>query len=253
MSDLAIRAEDVTVRFRPFVERKPTLRKALAAGGLRDRAEITALDSVSFEVGKGEAFGVVGPNGAGKSTLMRVLAGTLKPDGGRAVTHGRTSTLLQLGVGFNNELSGSRNIYLGGLAAGMKKREIDEVFDDVVEYAGLREAIDRPVKTYSSGMFARLAFSVGMHLDPDILLLDEVMSVGDEAFRHKSEKAMRGLLDRAGTIVFVSHNLDKLAEFCDRAMWLDTGVVHGIGASVEVVDAYRAEVEARKAQERGES
>lgn len=242
MSDLAILAEGITVRFKPYIERKPTLRRAVANVGMREKVEIVALDSVSFTVNRGEAFGVIGPNGAGKSTLMRVLAGTLRPDEGRAITYGRTSTLLQLGVGFNSELSGARNIYLGGLAAGMRKKQIDDAFDHIVDYAGLREAISRPVKTYSSGMFARLAFSVGMHLNPDILLLDEVMSVGDESFRHKSERAMRDLLDRAGTIVFVSHNLDKLAEFCDRAMWLDEGRVQKLGASDEVVEAYRAGV-----------
>lgn len=250
MSGLAITVENVSVRFRPFVERKPTLRKAIAAGGVRERAEITALNGVSFDVQKGEAFGVIGPNGAGKSTLMRVLAGTLRPDGGRALTFGRTSTLLQLGVGFNSELSGSRNIYLGGLAAGMRKRDIDDSYDDIVDYAELWSAIDRPVKTYSSGMFARLAFSVGMHLNPDILLLDEVMSVGDEAFRQKSEQAMKDLLERAGTIVFVSHNLDKLAEFCDRAMWLDSGLVQEIGPSEGVVDAYRSRVKSGGSDEK---
>ncbi len=250
MTGLAITVENVSVRFRPFVERKPTLRKAIAAGGVRERAEITALNGVSFDVQKGEAFGVIGPNGAGKSTLMRVLAGTLRPDGGRALTFGRTSTLLQLGVGFNSELSGSRNIYLGGLAAGMRKRDIDDSYDDIVDYAELWSAIDRPVKTYSSGMFARLAFSVGMHLNPDILLLDEVMSVGDEAFRQKSEQAMKDLLERAGTIVFVSHNLDKLAEFCDRAMWLDSGLVQEIGPSEGVVDAYRSRVKSGGSDEK---
>lgn len=242
MSELAILAEGVTVRFKPYIERKPTLRRALANVGMREKAEIVALDSVSFTVNRGEAFGVIGPNGAGKSTLMRVLAGTLRPDEGRAITSGRTSTLLQLGVGFNNELSGARNIYLGGLAAGMRKKDIDESFDDIVEYAGLWDAIHRPVKTYSSGMFARLAFSVGMHLDPEILLLDEVMSVGDEAFRQKSEQALMDLLGRAGTIVFVSHNLDKIAEFCDRAMWLDHGKIRILGTAEEVVEAYRTSV-----------
>lgn len=239
---LAIEAEGVTVRFRPYLDRKPTLRKAVANMGTKERAEVAALDAVSFTVNRGEAYGIVGRNGAGKSTLLRVLAGTLRPDEGRAVMHGKTSTLLQLGVGFNPELSGYRNIYLGGLAAGLRKSEIDERFDDIVEYAELTDAIDRPVKTYSSGMFARLAFSIGMHLDPDILLLDEVLSVGDEAFKTKSEEAMAGLLERSGTIVFVSHNLSKVAEFCDRTMWLEHGKVRAIGESEEIVDAYREAV-----------
>ncbi|MEX0796834.1 MAG: ABC transporter ATP-binding protein [Acidimicrobiia bacterium] len=240
--EIAVSAQEVTVEFRPFVERKPTLRKTLANFRSRERESVVALDNVSFEVSRGEAFGIVGRNGAGKSTLMRVMAGTLRPDEGRVVTFGRTSTLLQLGVGFNSELSGIRNIYLGGLAAGLRKARIDEIIDDIVEYAELEEAIQRPIKTYSSGMLSRLAFSIGMHLEPDILLLDEIMSVGDEGFRAKSEQAMRELLDRSGTIVFVSHNLNKVAEFCDRAIWLERGLVKESGHASEVVGLYRADV-----------
>lgn len=246
MRPWAIKAEEVTVEFRPFVERKPTLRRTLANFRSRQRELVTALDHVTFDVKKGEAFGIVGRNGAGKSTLMRVVAGTLRPDGGRAVTWGRTSTLLQLGVGFNAELSGIRNIYLGGLAAGLRRSKIDDIFDDIVSYAELEEAIDRPIKTYSSGMLARLAFSIGMHLDPDILLLDEILSVGDESFRAKSEKTMQNLLDRSGTIVFVSHNLNKVAEFCHRAMWLERGVARHIGPAEDVVGHYRAAVAAER-------
>ncbi len=246
MSDLAIKVEGVTVRFRPYIDRKPTLRKAIANLGARERAEVTALDAVTFSIGKGKAFGVVGRNGAGKSTLMRVLAGTLRPDDGRAVTYGTTSTLLQLGVGFNVQLSGRRNIYLGGLAAGLRKKEIDRIFDDIVEYAELWDAMDRPVKTYSSGMFSRLAFSIAMHLQPDILLLDEIMSVGDESFKAKSEKAMEDLLKRSGTIVFVSHNLNKVAEFCDQAIWLDQGRIAMEGDAGSVVERYRKEAVSRQ-------
>jgi ABC-type polysaccharide/polyol phosphate transport system ATPase subunit len=240
----AVRAEGVTVRFRPFVERKPTLRKTLANLRSREREDVVALDQVSFVVKRGEAFGIVGRNGAGKSTLMRVVAGTLRPDEGRVISHGRTSTLLQLGVGFNNELSGVRNIYLGGLAAGLRRSQIDEIYDDIVKYAELEDAIDRPIKTYSSGMVSRLAFSIGMHLEPDILLLDEILSVGDESFRVKSDQAIRELLDRAGTILFVSHNLNKVAEFCDQAMWLERGRVKGHGPAQAVVENYRAAVAA---------
>ncbi len=245
MNDLAIRAEAISVRFRPYIERKPTLRKSLANLGARERVEVTALDSVSFSVSKGKAFGVVGRNGAGKSTLMKVLAGTLRPDEGRAVTHGTTSTLLQLGVGFNAQLSGRRNVYLGGLAAGLRKKEIDRIFDDIVDYADLWDAIDRPVKTFSSGMFARLGFSIAMYLQPDILLLDEIMSVGDESFKAKSEKAMEDLLERAGTIIFVSHNLSKVAEFCDQAIWLDQGRIAMEGDAGSVVERYRKEAVSR--------
>lgn len=239
MTRPAVLIEGVGVRFRPYVDKKPTLRRSLASMRTRHVHEVIALDDVTFRVEKGEAFGVIGHNGAGKSTLLRVMARTLQPNTGRVVVNGRTSTLLQLGVGMNTELSGSRNIYLGGLAAGLRRADVDAMFDDVVAYAGLGEAIDRPVKTYSSGMFSRLAFSVSMHLDPDILLLDEVLAVGDAEFRDKSMQTMRDLLDRAGTIVFVSHSLPQVADFCDRAIWLDRGRVRMIGEAAQVVDAYK--------------
>lgn len=239
MSRPAISVQDVSVRFRPYIDRKPTVRRSLATLRHKQDEPVVALDSVSFEVAKGEAFGIVGRNGAGKSTLLRVLAGTLRPDDGKAVLSGRASTLLQLGVGFNPELSGRRNIYLGGLAGGLRKAEVDELFDRIVDYAEIGEALDRPLKQYSSGMFSRLAFAVGIHLDPEILLLDEILSVGDESFRMKSMDSMMALLQRAGTIVYVSHALTSVADFCDRVMWLEHGKIRTIGPSAEVVEDYR--------------
>lgn len=241
MSADAIVGEGLTVRFHPFVDRKPTLRRAIGSRDHRRVDEIVAVDNLDLIVKKGEAFGVIGSNGAGKSTLLRVLAKTLKPDEGTIHTYGKTSTLLSLGVGFNLQLSGRRNVYLGGLAAGLRKREIAEQFDDIVAYAELEHAIDRPVKTYSSGMFSRLAFSVGMALDPNIILLDEVLAVGDESFREKSMGAMQDLLDRAGTIVLVSHALPNVATFCDRVAWMEHGKIRMLGDAEEVVDAYRTE------------
>lgn len=238
----AIEAKNVTVRFRPYLESTPTMRRSVLSWRRRTVDDVVAINDLSFQVMPGEAFGVIGRNGAGKSTLMRVMAGTLRPNEGTVTINGRASTLLQLGVGFNNELSGRRNVYLGGLAGGMRKADIDEQFDSIVEYAELTDAIDRPLKTYSSGMFSRLAFSVGMALDPDILLLDEVLAVGDESFREKSLSTMRDLLDRAGTIVFVSHALANLAEFCDRAMWLERGAKQMVGDAEEVVAAYKTRV-----------
>lgn len=253
MTRPAILVEDVTVRFRPYVDRKPTLRRSLANLRTREVDEVVALDRLSFRVEKGEAFGVIGDNGAGKSTLLRVMARTLRPNSGRVVVNGRASTLLQLGVGMNPELSGSRNVYLGGLAAGLRRAEVDDIFEDVVEYAGIGDAIHRPVKTYSSGMFSRLAFSVSMHLNPDILLLDEVLAVGDADFREKSMETMRDLLDRAGTIVFVSHSLSQVSDFCDRAMWLEKGRMRRIGESAEVVEAYKQGRPPREKTARSES
>jgi len=234
----AILIENVTVRYRPYFDRKPTLRRSLTQLRRRQVEEVVALDDVSFRVERGEAFGVIGHNGAGKSTLLRVMARTLRPDAGRVVVNGRVSTLLQLGVGFNGQLSGDRNIYLGGLAAGLKRSEIDAVYDDIVEYSGLGDAIHRPVKTYSSGMFARLAFSVSMHIDPDIILLDEVLAVGDADFKSRSFETMKEMLERSGTIVLVSHSVKQIARFCDRALWLDHGHAMSVGPARDVVKAY---------------
>jgi teichoic acid transport system ATP-binding protein len=242
----SIVVEDLYVRFRPYVDRKPTLRRTL--GRRRAPEEVVALNHVSFTVDRGEAFGVIGRNGAGKSTLLRCVAGTLRPNGGKAVVHGKTSTLLQLGVGFIPELTGRRNVYLGGLAAGMRKHHIDERFEEIVGYAELEDAIDRPMKTYSAGMFSRLAFSVAMNLDPEVLLLDEILAVGDASFQDKSMQAMRYLLDRAGTILFVSHSLNSVEEFCDRAIWLERGEIVEKGEASEVVDAYRKSVKADRAK-----
>ncbi|MDJ0923756.1 MAG: ABC transporter ATP-binding protein [Acidimicrobiia bacterium] len=251
MNAPAIVAEGITVRFRPMVDRKPTLRRSIGRMRHRETQELVALDSVDLTIYKGEAFGVIGRNGAGKSTLLRVMAKTLRPDEGTINVYGKASTLLQLGVGFNMELSGRRNVLLGGLAAGLRKSEIDEKFDSIVEYAEIGTAIDRPVRTYSSGMFSRLAFSVGMALEPNILLLDEVLAVGDESFRAKSMATMKELLARAGTIVFVSHALPNVAEFCDRVMWLESGRPRMIGEAEAVVEAYQTEVRQQRAARKG--
>jgi ABC-type polysaccharide/polyol phosphate transport system ATPase subunit len=242
MTEPAVSVMDVTVTFRPLIDRKPTLRKSLGRLRHREKDVLVALDDVSLTIGKGEAFGIIGSNGAGKSTLLKIMAKTLKPDEGTVNVYGKTSTLLSLGLGMKFDLSGRRNVYLGGLAAGMRKAEIDERFDSIVEYADIGEAIDRPVKTYSSGMFSRLAFSVAMAMDPNIMLLDEVLAVGDATFRDKSTQTMKDLLANAGTIVFVSHSLSNVVEFCDRTMWLDHGQVRSIGPSDEVVAEYKAEV-----------
>jgi ABC-type polysaccharide/polyol phosphate transport system ATPase subunit len=239
MAAPAISLKDVTVQFRPLVDKKPTLRRSIGRMRHREKQEIVALDEVSLDIVKGEAFGVIGRNGAGKSTLLKIMAKTLKPNSGFVNVYGKTSTLLSLGLGMQPELSGRRNVFLGGLAAGLRKSEIEDKFDSIVEYADIGHAIDRPVKTYSSGMFSRLAFSVAMAIEPNILLLDEVLAVGDESFKDKSLETMRGLLADAGTIVFVSHALPNVIEFCDRVALFDNGRLLTVGEPEEVVDRYR--------------
>jgi ABC-type polysaccharide/polyol phosphate transport system ATPase subunit len=233
MTELAISARNITVVF-----------KDLATGARRrkgaDNGGVKALTDVSFDVRAGEAFGIVGSNGAGKSTLMRVIGQTLIPDSGDLTVRGATSTLLQLGVGFNPQLDGSRNIYLGCLAAGMPKKRVDELHDGIWEYSELGPALYRPLHTYSRGMQSRLAFAIATFLDADILLVDEVLAVGDAAFKQKSLRTMHELLERSGTIVMVSHALSTVQEFCDRVMWLDHGETQQIGDPAAVIMAYRS-------------
>ena len=186
----AINVEDVSVTYRTSFERAPTLRSTMLRLGRRERVvrEIEAVRNVSFDVPHGTVLGVVGANGAGKSTLMRTIAGILPPSAGRVEVHGRVSTLLALGVGFNRKLSGRENVVLGGLAAGLKREQLAEKYDDIVAFAELEDFMDMPMRTYSSGMYGRLAFSVAVNMDPDILLIDEALSVGDARFRRKSAR-----------------------------------------------------------------
>jgi teichoic acid transport system ATP-binding protein len=237
---VALVARDLAVRFRPYAERRPSLRKHGWRVLRRASATVVALDGVSLTVARGQAIGVVGANGAGKSTLLRVLAGTLPADHGSVEVFARQApTLLSLGLGFNRNLSGRRNVYLGGMASGFTKLEIDAMFEDIVAYSELGEAIDRPMGTYSAGMYARLAFAIAVRQEPDILLMDELLSVGDEAFKRKSGETMDLLLEKAGAMVIVSHGLERLRRVCDTFAWLDRGKLMMVGAPGEVIRAYR--------------
>ena len=239
----SIVTHDLHLSDRPYAEKRPTLRRFGIKSLRRKEEPVRALDGVSLTVYRGEALGIIGSNGAGKSTLLRVLAGALPPDSGQVEVYSDSPpTLLALGLGFNRKLSGRRNIYLGAMATGMRKTDVEEIYQDVVDYSELGPAIERPVGNYSSGMFSRLAFSVAIQQKPDILLLDELMSVGDEAFRQKSGDSMQALLDQAGTIVIVSHGLAKLVGFCDRIAWMDQGRVMAVGDPEEMTKLYREHV-----------
>jgi lipopolysaccharide transport system ATP-binding protein len=204
----------------------------------RPASEIWALRDVSFEVPEGQVLGVIGRNGAGKSTLLKILTRIVTPTAGRAEIRGRVGSLLEVGTGFNQELTGRENVYLNGAILGMKRREIEARFDDIVEFSGVERFIDTPVKRYSSGMYVRLAFAVAAHLEPEIMLVDEVLSVGDAEFQRRCLGRMEELGNAGRTVLFVSHALPAIAQLCDRAIWIDGGQVVGDGRPAEVIANY---------------
>lgn len=231
---------DLSVQYRTNFEKVPTLKAFLARPGRRRSVRtIEALKGVSFTVPTGSVLGIVGANGAGKSTLLRAVAGILPPSHGRIVVRGQVSTLLSLGIGFNKALSGRENIMLGGLAAGLEPQEIEARFDEVVSFADIGEFIDLPMKTYSSGMYGRLAFAVAAHVDPDVLLIDEALATGDAAFREKSTRRMRELCANAGTILLVSHGLRSVRDLADEVLWLHKGAIRACGEPDRVIEEYQ--------------
>ena len=197
-----------------------------------------ALKDVSFEVKRGEALGIIGKNGAGKSTILGLIAGVLKPTEGRVVVKGRASALLELGAGFHPELTGRENIILNGIILGLAKAEVLKKLDEIIEFSGIEEFIDQPIRVYSSGMLARLGFSVVAHLDPDILLIDEILAVGDREFRKKCIKKMMKFKKRGVTIIFVSHSMPDVKRICDRVAWLDNHIIKMMGNTGDVVSGY---------------
>jgi ABC-type polysaccharide/polyol phosphate transport system ATPase subunit len=202
------------------------------------RGELWALQDVSLRLEPGESVGLIGHNGAGKTTLLRLLAGITRPTGGQVHTHGRIASLINLGAGFHPELTGRENILLNGVILGLSRREVQERFERIVEFADLGSFIDTPLKRYSSGMYARLGFAVAAHVEPDVLLVDEVLSVGDVAFQERSIRKMLSFRDDGRAILFVSHNLSAVEMMCQRVIWLDHGAIRQAGPTVEVVRAY---------------
>ncbi|MQA29579.1 MAG: ATP-binding cassette domain-containing protein, partial [Luteitalea sp.] len=256
MSDVAITAADLSKRYHigALHERYPTIRAKLAnaAAGpfraLRDRRQggsrrpakdvFWALKGVSFDIRRGEVVGVIGRNGAGKSTLLKILSRITEPTGGHAEIRGRVGSLLEVGTGFHQELSGRENIYLNGAILGMKRAETDRKFDQIVDFAEVGPFIDTPVKHYSSGMHLRLAFSVAAHLEPDILLVDEVLAVGDQAFQRKCLGKMETVAAHGRTVLFVSHNLGAVKELCDTSIVLEQGAMVFRGPVVDGLSHY---------------
>ncbi len=210
---------------------------------LRPNETFPALTDVSFAVSRGSTYGVIGRNGSGKSTALKLVAGITKPTSGTVRVDGRISALIELGAGFHPEISGRENVYINGIMLGLTKRQIHERFDEIVEFAELREFIDAPVKTYSSGMYMRLGFAVAINVDPDVLLVDEVLAVGDEGFTHKCLDKFSEFRRRNKTILLVTHSLNLVEKFCDEALWLDNGRAMNHGDPKRVVGAYLSAVE----------
>lgn len=243
--EIAIRVQNLSVTYKVQYERIPTAKKALSGVLTRNKMEykvIQALKDVSLEVKHGTILGVIGHNGAGKSTLLRAVAGILAPSTGKIEVYGEISTLLALGLGFNGQLTGRENVILGGLAAGLTREEINSRYEEIAEFAELGDFINLPIRTYSSGMSSRLAFSIAVHMNPDILLIDEALSAGDARFKEKASNKIHQLMSEARTMLLVSHGLGSIKELCNEAIMLDRGSVVLRGTPDEVVEGYLEKV-----------
>jgi homopolymeric O-antigen transport system ATP-binding protein len=245
----AITVDSVSKQYLIGRARYSSLRDVIANGWNRIRGKsaqsetartrrFDALKDINFEVEQGTTLGIIGPNGAGKSTLLKLISRVTKPTSGSIHTHGRVSALIEVGAGFHPELTGRENLYLNGSILGMTRREINGKLGAIVDFSGLEEFIDTPVKHYSSGMLVRLGFSVAVHVEPEVLLIDEVLAVGDFRFRRQCTEKMSELLDRGITLVFVSHNLNLVAETCERALYLTSGQVQCLGETEDVISTY---------------
>jgi ABC-type polysaccharide/polyol phosphate transport system ATPase subunit len=248
-----ITVDAVSKRYRLYHERNQSLKATFMRGRRARYEEFWALRDVSFEVAEGATFGLIGENGSGKSTMLKCMAKILRPDRGSIATRGKISALLELGAGFHPELSGRENVYLNGAILGLSKRQIDQRLDEIVDFAGLEHFIDTPVKNYSSGMYVRLGFSVAINVEPDILLIDEILAVGDADFQRKCGEKFEELRSRGKTIVIVSHALSSVRNLCDEIALLEHGVLRRLGPAGDVIDEYIGDVMSQRinAGERG--
>jgi ABC-type polysaccharide/polyol phosphate transport system ATPase subunit len=234
----AIVVDDVSKRFRLYKERNQSLKAAIMRGKRARYDEFWALRNVSFEIPTGSTFGLIGENGSGKSTLLKCIAKILTPDTGSIRSYGHMAALLELGSGFHPELSGRENVYLNGSILGMKQSEIEKKFEGIVDFAGVEAFIDQPVKNYSSGMYVRLAFSVAINVDPEILLVDEVLAVGDQMFQEKCFEKFAEFRRAGKTVVIVSHAMGSMRTLCDNVAWLSHGELQSVGKANDIVDDY---------------
>lgn len=247
--DIAISVRDVTKRFRLFNDRKTNVKEVFSSRRERKsrHEDFWALKGISLDIPRGKTYGLIGHNGSGKSTLLKLVAGIHRPSAGTITSHGRISAMLELGAGFHPEMSGRDNIYLNGSILGMTRKQIDAAMDDIISFSGLAEFIDTPVKVYSSGMYVRLGFAIAVNLEPEILIIDEVIAVGDEEFQRRCFDHLYELRRKGVTIVLVTHSLTLVADLCDEAAWLDGGTLRTVGPAREVVDQYLAAVNSKEA------
>lgn len=239
---MIIRANDISMRYLMTYDRIQSIKEYIVQmlRGKIKYEEFWALKNVSFEVERGEVVGIIGHNGAGKSTLLKVISGILKPTGGELEVHGNVVPMLELGSGFDHDLTGRENIFLNGSILGYSEKYLKEKYDQIVEFSELGKFIDVPIRNYSSGMLMRLAFSIATVVQPEILIVDEILAVGDAAFQEKSKARMLELMGGGTTVLFVSHSLEQIREMCDRVIWLEHGQIKAIGATKEICDAYEA-------------
>jgi ABC-2 type transport system ATP-binding protein len=238
MSNSAVSVENVWKYFRLYQEKNQYLKSTLLRGRRARYDEFWALKGVDFEIPFGSTFGIIGSNGSGKSTLLKCLAGILSPDKGSVACNGRMAALLELGAGFHPDLSGRENIYLNGAILGMTRSEIDRKLEEIIDFSGLEKFVDTPVKNYSSGMVVRLGFAVATNVDPEILIIDEVLAVGDESFQHRCHEKIESFRQEGRTIILVSHGLMQVAQLCSTVAWLEKGVIKDIGPSYDVIGKY---------------
>ena len=237
-----IKLENISMRFNLGIEKNFSIKEAFIAvfdkSRRQKKTEFWALSDVSFDVKKGEVIGLIGSNGAGKSTLLKVVSGVMKPTKGKVTVNGQISPMIELGAGFDPELTARENIYLNGSILGYSKEFINEKFEEIVEFSELRNFLDAPVKNFSSGMVAKLAFSIATVVDPEILIVDEILSVGDIKFQEKSKNKMMQMIKGGTTVLYVSHSLESIEELCDRVVWLEHGKVIKVGNTKEICREY---------------
>lgn len=251
-SDIAVRVDNLSKHYHIYDHPRDRLLQMLWRGKKQFYRDFHALESVSFEIAKGETVGIIGRNGAGKSTLLQLICGTLTPSGGLVEVNGRIAALLELGTGFNPEYSGRDNVMINAAILGLSPEEIAARYDDIVEFADIGDFIHQPVKTYSSGMYVRLAFSVAIHVRPDILIVDEALSVGDAFFQAKCMTRMRQMIDQGATLLFISHDIGAVKAICQRVIWLEHGRVRQQGPTNEVANLYALDWVCQANQQRGQ-